>query len=339
MRWLLHIAVFFFVFHGRANDGSHAPPGMQKTPGLNFVRLDRQPAPPAYIFEGIKQLESKKRAEWNQKDSLFYAYELTYLGNYDKALLYFLGVKTDTIREKQGTQLLQLTLRKTKRYDRLRDVIIQSSDAKKVIELRLRLITVRQFVEDRTWNFQDSLIFPFLKDSTHYQAVSNLDYLKNQLLPLANDLKAALEYDVLLSDVRDPILSSAFKEYGDFLTKYAYASSAYIAYSIARHYDKRNSTLAKTLRESKRRLDNENYLIPSIREVFGKIRTDYYDFKTYSELDLNSLEDTEKFITFEELMQFKKKPDLIPGIDSEIIYFICIFLLLIGIILFVKSKR
>jgi hypothetical protein len=319
----------------RADDDGKEPPALQRTPGLDFRFPNRQPKPPAYILEGIRNLETKKRGEWTKADSLFYALELTYLENYEKSLLYFLGVKTDTLTEFHASRLYQVTLRNTKRYVRLLDAIDRSADSDEVKQIRRRFIQVRIAVEDRKWNYSDSILFPFLKDS-----VLNLKkHVPNDMLNLANSIKKALSYETLLHDKRDVILSKAFEEYGDFMVEHVYLSSGYLAYSIARYYDKRNAALAKKLKDTKKSLDQNNFLIPSFRDAFGKIRPDFYDFKTYAEYTHIDNPNGKEFVSLEELLKFDKKPDRLSNWEMEVLIIICIFLVLVGVIFFVKVKK
>jgi hypothetical protein len=324
--------LLFIVVH--ADDDGKEPPSMQRTPGLDFRFSNRQPKPPVYIIDGIKNLETKKRGEWTQVDSLFYALELTYLENYEKALLYFLGVDTDTLSEFHASRLYQVTLRNTKRYERLVETINRSTDTDEVKQIRKRFIEVRVAVENRKWNYLDSIVFPFLIDS-----LLNKKSHHNELVSLANSIKKALAYETLLNDNRDVILSKAFEEYGDFMIDHVYLSSGYLAYAIARHYDKRNTALAKKLKDTKKALDNNNFLIPSHRNAFGKIRPDFYAFKTYAEYIPVNTPNGRDFISLDELMKFEKKPDRLSNWDTEILVILCLFIVLVCVVFFVKAKK
>jgi hypothetical protein len=289
--------------------------------------------------QGIRNLETIERKSWTAKDSLFYAYELTLLNDFEKAFAYFSKLDTDSISDQMGLRLYQLTLRKNKRYSRLKSSIALNTEPNSdELRIRLRMIDVRKMVNERVFRVQDDILFPELKDTIHYSYLTDKSYYERVLIPLAESYRNALAHDIYFTDERDRVLSLAYEELGDFLNKHLYITNAYKCYMIARNFDRNNSSVAKKIRETRRELDRQNYLHPSVRDFLGKVREDHYTYKTYVELEKTISVNDKNFISLDELMQFEKNPDRLPGVDKEFVTIIVLLLALIGVLLFVRSK-
>jgi hypothetical protein len=316
-----------------------APPDMQVTKRFSIPNYIRQPTPPFYMDQGIRNLETISRRDWLAKDSLFYAFELALLNDFEKAFAYFSKLDTDTISAETALRLYQLTLRKNKRYSRLKLSIGRNTEPNShELRIRLRMIDVRKMVNERVFRVQDDLLFPELKDTIHYSYLTDNSYYDKVLIPLAESYRNALEHDIYFTDERDRVLSMAYEELGDFLNKHLYITNAYKCYMIARNFDRNNSSVAKKIRETRRELDRQNFLHPSVREFLGKVRDDHYTYKTYVELEKTISVNDENYITLDELLQFEKNPDRIPGVNSELVTILVLLLTLIGVVLFVRSK-
>jgi len=316
------------------------PPKNEKTPLFSIPFFDRQPVAPVYIQEGIKKLETISRNLWNQQDSLFYAYELAYLGDYDKSLAYFNKLNTDTLSTKTGHRLYQLALRKNNRYGKLIELldkqIEDSIDLKAVNKIRIHLAQQRKNQFENPQRIEELTLFKELSDTILLDQSSN-----EEIVALAEHYDQALREDVLFTDENDKVLSKAYEEYGDFLHRYLYVSNAYRAYSIARNFDKRNKAASDKIKLVKAELNDNNFLYPSMFNYFKRINTAKYTFETYKELD--SLHYQNKFEgdypELDELLaQSDIRKDYLPWLDLEIAIIITLGLLLLIVILLIKSK-
>jgi hypothetical protein len=316
------------------------PPKNEKTTHFSIPFFDRQPVAPVYIQEGIKKLETTSRSSWSLQDSLFYAYELSYLGDYDKALAYFNKLNTDTLSTTTSNRLYQLALRKTNRFDKLiASIEKQMQDAPEleaINKTRIHLIEQRKKQLSDPKRIERLTLFPELSD-TVYLDQSPL----NEIVAIAERYDQALREDVLFTDENDKILSKAYEEYGDFLHRYLYVSNAYRAYSIARNFDKRNKAASDKIKLVKAELNDNNFLYPSMFNYFKRINTAKYTFETYKELDSlhyqNKIEGD--YPELDELLaQSDIRKDYLPWLDLEIAIIITLGLLLLIVILLIKSK-
>ena len=343
-----HIIYFFTLLFfsltafGDELDQMPVPPSYEKTRSFTLLYVERQPNVPAFLKHQIKSLELKARGSWTAHDSLNYAFELVYLGEFTHALTYFSKVKTDTISHPVTLHLLQLTYLKTNRFDSLKKAIKRGGNSPSVKEIRLRLVEVREMYLNKTWDPETNIIFPLLRDSSNYLYKNSQKQFYKYLVPRAENYKSALLYDALYTDDTDKILSQAFEEFGDFLHKHFYLTNAFMSYSISRFYDKRNTSTAKKIKTIKTEMDEANLLQPSIRENFQKTSKTRYLFKEISEItdDSTSINATNS-LTLEDIeaLKAKKQPDYLPWINSELLLIVILGIMLFLVIVFIKSRK
>lgn len=342
----LYIISFIIFSSVCAQDGLPIPPSRENTKYFTFRKFDRQPIPPEFIERNIKQLKKSSFENWTAIDSLYYAYELTYLKNYDHALSYFNKLNTDTLTNNTLVELYHLTLRKTGRFQTLVnsiDNLIQLQPKKiKVLKIRKRLAEVRLYKRDLDWNLDSKVIFSNLDDSIYHNFKPFSPAVLKKTIPKVKAYDAALRIDTRYSDDTDRVLSKAYEEFGDFLYNSFYASNAYIAYSIARHFDRKNNRIVKKIKKTKERLNKENHLYPSFISLFPKIDDKNTSYSKFSILDSiqESSEKEKIYPDLEELLsQENKARDYIPWLNTETIAIFILLALLVFTIFFVKSDK
>lgn len=345
MNYFFQLSILFISFLSFSKDKEQIPaepPNYEKTMGFTLSFVERQPQVPLFLEDRIKELELKSRLTWKAFDSLTYAFELVYLNDFAHALNYFSRVDTDTVAHPTTLHLLQLTYLKTNRFENLKQSIKNGPEAPAVKEIRLRMVEVREMNMNRSWDTNENVMFPLLKDSSNFVFKKSQKQFYKYLIPRAEDFKKALIYDAIYTDDADKILSQAFEEYGDFLKEHFYLTNAYMAYAISRHYDKRNFSTAKKLKEIKTAMSEANFLLPSIRENFAKASSDRYLFKEIAETNLDSLSKIKiKSLTLEEIAELdsKKQPDYLPWVNYEILLISILFLILLVVVVFIRTKK
>lgn len=338
---LLLVFLTFFSW-GIELDQMPVPPSYEKTRSFTLLFVERQPEIPSFLEVKLKEIEIKTRSSWTADDSLTYAFELVYLNDFTHALNYFSRVQIDTIKHPVTLQLLELTYLKTKRFKSLKLSIAHGSDSPTVKDIRIRLVEVREMNLNKTWNTDENVIFPILRDSINYSYKKSNKQFYKYLVPRAEDFKKALLNDAIYTDDTDIILSQAFEEYGDFLHEHFYLTNAFMAYSISRFYNKRNSSVAKKLKNIKTEMDDANYLQPSIRENFSKATSERYNFRKIAEVSVDSLSKYKSnSLSLEDIakLEKEKQPDYLPWINYEVLLLIVLFLILLVILFFMKTKK
>ncbi len=317
------------------------PPTNQKTPYYSIPAFNRQPEPKAYIRKGIRNLEKVSRSKWTGVDSLFYAFELTYLGDYEKALAYFNKVNTDTLNTINSLSLYQLSVRKTKRFNKLIKSLNNEMELfpenSTILKARIELANARKLQNEEFLRIANMTVFPTLLDSLQFHQLS-----KKELAHIANNYEQALRREVLYTDENDKLLSKAYEEFGDFLHRYLYVSNAYIAYSISRNFDRRNNATSRKIKQTKDELNKNNYLYPSLFNFFKRIDRDKYDFKVYQELDSLEIVILQKG-RYPELDELLAKSDIrkdhLPWLDGDLAIIVSLLILLIIVIVVIRAKR
>lgn len=321
------------------------PPSNEPTPLFNFEIFERQPAVPQHVYEHIRSLENKKRTNWNAKDSLYYAVELSLLEAFENSLNYFVRLKIDTIANRFVLATIQRTFRETNRFSRLIENLEQEltyyPEHSESINLRIEIASARLRHKEEHLRVVDLTVFeslqPWLLDTLFKENKPKSRLAINK----ARNLDKALRREILFSDKTDRILSLAFTEFGDFLKMYLYKSNAYIAYSIARDFDKRNSNAFKNIKETKDYFNNNNYLYPSVVSVFKNINPDKYSFQTYKEIDSLDIiiKERGRFPDLDELLaQSDIRKDHLPWLDLEKAFLFILILILVFAIFFVRTE-
>lgn len=322
------------------------PPKAEKTTHFSFKQFERQPTLPKYISTGISNLAKKNIRKWKATDSLFYAYELTLLNEFEHALSYFIKLNTDTLRNRSSLNLYQLTLRKTDRFQTLLGALKRENDLnnlttieKIALTYRIRLAEVRLYNRDRNWSLDSNHVFPSLLDSSTF--TNEYSNINQNAVHTSKGVDQALRHELLFTEGTDKILSKAYEEFGDFLQKHMYLTNAYVAYSISRHFNRRKNSVSKKFKNIKNQLDDQNLLYPSFSSLFPKIIESKYTYNEIKELDSLDLSNTQhKYLDLKELLELENaKKDHLPWLDYELGVILIIGILLFFVLFFLRSKK
>lgn len=324
------------------------PPINEPTPLFYFKPFERQPEIPPELENSWIKLTDKKPIHWDSNDSLAYAFELVYLGRYEHALFYFQRLDISQIENIDILELYHFTLKKNHRYEKLLSSFSSSRnifpELKKVFEIRMQIADTKLLHHERMWNIQKDIIFHELLDTVSLDliAASTNEKIHPKLIELAKQYDQALRFEILYCDETDKILSQAYAEYADFLHRYLYTSNAYIAFNIARHFDKRNNQIPKKIKLIKAELDKSNFLIPSFTVLFKKINPDNYVLKEIETIDSLAyiFETTDRYIRHEDLEKhLDKKHDRLPWLDNELLPVVVYTIMLLIILIFVRRRK
>lgn len=327
------------------SDGSLEPPSKQRTYYFSVDKFNRQPKPPKYILNEIEDLTKKPRSTWGQRDSLFFAYKEVHSEDFGLALSIFTKINTDTIKEPHALSLYHASLYMNDRFEELKELkVFETTKEIPVIEskesIRQRLLDVNIKAKEGKWSTEDSLVFPYLKDISIIALRKSRTDTKQQLVPLIQNIDEVLRLFVLLHDDRDGILSQAYEEMANFQDEYFYVSNAYLYNSIALHYNKNNKKAVENSNRLTRKINEQNYLLPSFRTKFGKVISNRYHFdelETAEEISDDSLR-----IEMGRAIEAPKKEvkkDYLPWLDRDLIIVIGLFILLIIVMVILKPIK
>lgn len=321
-----------------AIEGSPIPPKNEDTEDFFFKKFVRQPNLPKFIEAGIETLGNKNASLWDGADSLYFALQLTLIQDYEHALNYYVKLKLDTITTPHTLHLIQLTSRKTQRFQRLLDLLAQEYQGDKnnyVYRFRKRMAEVRLYIRDRGNILDETILFSELQPE--YVAEKS----REELIEMTKALDDALRIEILYCDDSDRLISKAYEEFGDFLLEHFYITNAFIAYHIARYFSQRSNSAQKKVKSTRELLHEKNLLLPSFSRTFAKIKNDRYSFAVIVPPDSIDLlvKDGSRFLDLDELLaRNPPREDRLPWLDGELVVVFVLFLALLFAVFVIKAK-
>ncbi len=291
----------------------------------------------------MNYLIEKPSEEWTKSDSINYVFALCGSEDYDYAYIIFERLKLKELPSIEEYHAVQHMLLFKRRYAVRRDWFKYEKEkypsTSDKVAIRERITDVHQLLHKKEWSLEDSLIFPKLKEDVWSSLPKgSKDYIQ-YVIPTCAVISDALRDESKYESTHNRALSLAFVEFGDFLQINVSLSDAYIAYSIAKYYDRYNNEIAEKLKQIKNKMKSRNYLLPSIREVFPKQSKGLFNFqkimeKRKKERDSTNLETTNPLtIEVEE-----KKESFMRGLWDETIILIGLIIILLSVIIFVRVK-
>ena len=342
MKMLLNIALFLLLTVSGLTQQNNipVPPSKQNTFYFSIEKFDRQPELPKYMRDEIAKVIGKPKSQWDQRDSLFYAFQEVHLEEFGLALSIFSKINVDTLTEPISQQLYRASLFQTGRYEKLlefnRNTIPkddQSFYSLKEAVLTLNSAYIRR--ADEAFNAETDTIFTILYSDEVARLKKYKSTFNNEMVDLAKNIDIALRYFTFLHDGRDRILSKAYEEFGDFQKSYFYISNAYLCYAISRHYYRNNKELSFKYNRAIDDLYEKNYLLPSFRKIFGKIIDNRYNLnEELVSLKTDTIDPKESF----QPPKIEQKKDYLPWVEFPLIVLSILFIGLVFVLLVVKTK-
>ena len=179
-------------------------------------------------------------------------------------------------------------------------------------------------------------VFNFKNANLPENTKGSIPYQSNIITPL-NSAKKVLEYFVMYVHKEDPIIGQCFNEMGEILEEHVSLNQAYIAYSIARIYDKKDKNILENVKRIKAKHVQQNYNTPNFRKFFPRIEFWRFDYEMLKEKIIFEKNDTiPKYIP--NIIQEEKELIHLP-LPYDALIPIGIFFLFLVFIIFTKSKK
>ncbi len=116
-------------------------------------------------------------------------------------------------------------------------------------------------------------------------------YKEKIISPITN-ARNALEFYVFYIHENDPRLANCFNELGLVLQNKVSLNQAYIAYSIARTYNKKDADILENVKRIKAKHIKRNYNTPNFRKYFPRIEYWRFDYEILKEKIISEKNDT-----------------------------------------------
>jgi hypothetical protein len=342
MKKLFHIAFFLLITASGLTQQNNipVPPSKQNTFYFSIDKFNRQPELPDFMRNEIAKVIEKPKSKWTQRDSLFYAFQEVHLEEFGLALSIFSRINVDTLTEPISQQLYRTSLFQTGRYEKLLEFNTKTipNDDKSIFSVKEAILTLNKAYLNNVeggFDTEKDTIFTILYSDDVARLKKYRSTFKNEMVELAKNIDSALRYFTFLHDGRDRLLSKAFEEFGDFQKSYFYISNAYLCYAIARHYYRNNKELSYKYNRAIDAIYEKNYLLPSFRTIFGKVIDNRYNLKEeLVSLRGDTIDPKDHF----KPPKIEEKKDYLPWVDFPLIVLSILFLGLLFVLLFVKSK-
>lgn len=314
-----------------------SPYRVQYNPWFEFKRFQR-----GYDLDSITvildSLQAKSKRVWHRQDSLAFASASLHANNFDLARHYFEQIKVD--QEEDGhywwDRLLIFILENE--YEDALDFIQENNPGilqhSKLFFIQRILVAKVKHAKDPKW-YKTHSIFNWEVDSTLSYYENKERFTENVVKPL-NNCNWVIHFLVRHIHEDDPILSRACYEMGRVLEAYGNWSQAYIAYSLARHYNKRDKEILNQTKEVKAKLLSKMYKVPNFRKYFPRTKKHRLDYEVLKEQIIAARNDTTD----------KQKPLYLVPVDEfelpfpvELIYVVGIGIIFLMLLLFLRSKK
>lgn len=297
------------------------------------------------MLMALDALLNKPIRTWNNTDSLDYLFTLMAIEDYDKAHENFNAFGRINPRNVDEFHLIQFMFSYKRMFDKALQWLEREKrefpDSREIINFRIRLHKVEEMIIKGNWTDEDSIMFPILNDQrwNSYKKGSD-DYLLHTI-PLIQSLDIALRNETKFEFNSNRSLAVAFYEYGIFLEKHLSTTDAFIALSIARHYDKFNARITEKYRETRSLMNKRKYIFPSIRELFPKQNKGIFNIKNIrkrrqAEQD-SIIQSTQDPIGLQ--VDPDEKPSILSGKAASLIILFGLIITLFLVALFVRTKN
>lgn len=283
----------------------------------------------------LDSLQSKPKNFWTRTDSLHFAKISLETGNRSLSEYYFdqlkLNVKTEENYWYDHLIIHYLNGEYKKGVNEITQespMILQYSRIyffKKIFEAKAnQQADEKWYKTHRVFNWDvDTSLHALKKDSPEFQ--------EKVISPLRN-LEFVLKKIVAHVHEDDIILASACREMGQIIEGHLNLTHAYIAFSLGRHYNKRDKALLEDLSAVKNRITEKKYKIPNFRKYFPRIEKWRFEYEVLKEKVIYAKSDTNTYVE-REAMKEAEEPLITFPHQYIVIGGLAVMILLLALIL------
>ena len=287
----------------------------------------------------LDSLETKPRTMWSRHDSLQFAQISLKTGNKILSQYYYDHLKPDVDKEFDywSDQLIIFYLNKA--YLRASNFITKESPM--ILEFS-KIYFFKQIFEaqiaqskDDKW-YKTHSVLNWETDSTLLDLErESPEFMEKVTYPLKN-LESVLQKLISYVHEEDAIIASCCQEMGHQIEFYFNFTHAYLAYSLGRHYNKRDKDLLDDLKSVKAKMTERKYKIPNFRKYFPRIEYWRFEYKMLKEKVMFEKNDTTTYVT-PNTMKPEKEPLITFPHQLIVIGGIFVFIVILSLIL--KPKK
>ena len=288
------------------------------------------------IAKRLDELESIDKDKWTTSDSFEFAEISLQTGNIDLSQYYLELLLSKKKSLKKTTSLYFLTTYLTQDFETGNKILERSFSESKPFTIDYFIKCIFLANESLIANdIKPKLVFGIYNKSIDSIQKKSDNYTTDIIQPLKN-AKHALEFYVMYIHEDDKVIATCFNEIGLVLEDKVSLNQAYIAYSIARIYNKKDKNILANVKRIKAKHVKNNFNTPNFRKYFPRIEYWRFDYEILKEKIISEKNDTIPKHT-PILSIPEKKSDSIFPIDAFVpVGFLVIIIL---IILFTRTKK
>lgn len=288
----------------------------------------------------LDSLEAIPRTLWSRNDSLRFAQISLQTGNTALSQYYFDQLNVDYNNEEiyWYDQIMIYYIRGDfkggiKKINKDSPMIIEHS---KMFFLKRIFQGKLEQQKDSKW-YKTHQIFNWEVDSTLFGLDKRSPEFKTAVIDPLRNLEFVLQKVISYVYEDDPIIASSCREMGHIIEGHLNLSQSYIAYSLGRHYNKRDKEILNDLKNVKAKMTKKKYKIPNFRKYFPRIESWRFDYQMLKEQIMDAKNDTNVYV---QPKTMKPKPEPMISFPHQLIVIggLALFILLIGILLKTRKR-
>ncbi len=331
MRFLLYISVFFLGL----NSIAQGDPTIYKKENLHGFEFEPFERSFMGVDESMDTLVAKKGADWKYEDSLQFAINIAKLGNYSQAYNFLKKIPLRYIDNNSAAHLAMI-YQLNQRYDIaekwLNRFVTNTPELMNAKKIWLHMIQLRKDIRDMKVNLKYETVFK-INDAVNYsEEEKKSEKFKREVLYPLEGGELVMRFHIMYVDKRDPVLSKLSWEMGDVIKQHLSLTMAYVAYSLAKHYDG-TANNAKRVKHIKMEIHDAKYEVLPLKNFFPRKKKNRFNLENIKELH------KEEKVQKHKLPPFEKKKEEPLWLSKGFIMSAGLVLILLFVILFVKTRK
>ena len=314
-----------------------SPYRTEPSPYFHFSTLERG-FPSDSLEHYLNELEQVNKHHWSHEDSLHFAQTTLRIGNLELSEHYFNRLKIDYDTEEDYWWDHLMLHWQTEEFSKALNIIsvdqpgvLQNSKVYFIQHMFAAKLAERE--DPKHW-LEGYSVFNWEIDSlAEYDKRS--DSFKAEVIQPILRMDSVLELSIRYIHSDDAVISRSFYEMGLILEHHFSLSQAYIAYSVARQYNKKDKDVTHRLKKIKGEMLKKMYKIPNFRKYFPRIEDHRFDYEVLKEKLLAQQDSSD----FQKPVIMKKVEEKEPPIRSEFIFLIGLSAIFLMILFFVKTSK
>lgn len=300
----------------------------------------------ASIKAGFDSLNQKSYNEWNFEDSLKMAIYLLKNENFNQAYKQFQKISIQKIKDPLHFKYYITCLQLNKEYEKAQEAINvfikKFPDKIELISAQKRIITFHIYLKNKEINNKWIVANHILPIDFQNDSIRKDTAVFNRVLKVLRQYDQELHFQTKFVFEDDYIISAVANDMGQILEKHFSYSQAYIAYNIARNYDKSNKDALENLKRVRNHLNEKKWHLPIFRNYFprkkkGRFKLESIIDKIQKEKE-DSLNQRKPVVAIQEK---DKKPHekWLGKFHNDLLYMVILIVILLFVIIFVKPIK